>query len=198
MFGRPLENVVTSGTLFERFSRPLTFKSSFLSLVSTFVSSFSTNAPSFDQIEINKCKILGKVWWLICAISYYRVFGAKRRHAKKTPNDDFFVFSHGDLLPGHTKLRNFSCVAFSPPVCHIFAWWGERSPLFAPPGENAKRRHTKTRQMMTFSCFCKATFRDIPCVAFSATVCRITCICTKSSGRLTQLRTLGKRMVNGI
>ena len=25
MFGRPLENVVTSGTLFERFSRPLTF-----------------------------------------------------------------------------------------------------------------------------------------------------------------------------
>jgi len=41
MFGRSLENVVTSGTLFERFSRPLTFKSSPRSLASTFVSSFS-------------------------------------------------------------------------------------------------------------------------------------------------------------
>ena len=38
MFGRPLENVVTSGTLFEPFSRPLTIKSSARSLVFTFVS----------------------------------------------------------------------------------------------------------------------------------------------------------------
>jgi len=45
MFGRPLENVFTSGTLFERFSRPLTSKSSSRSLVSTFVSSFSTMLP---------------------------------------------------------------------------------------------------------------------------------------------------------
>ena len=158
------------------------------------------------------CVIL---WWLICAISYYRVFGAKRRHAKtrqmvtfscfrmatfrpatrkydtfhaspfrllfvvslpggakgrhaKTrqnhhlacfrvaifrparqrydkqgrkrerstrknpPNDDFFVFSYGDLSPRHTKVRDIPCVAFSATVCRIFAWRGERSPCENP------------------------------------------------------------------
>jgi len=106
------------------------------------------------------------------------------------------VFSHGDLSPRHTKVRHFSCIAFSPPVCHIFAWRGERSPREKTPkspgkdttnrGENAKGRHAKIRQLM--ACFRMATFRpatrtydtfhaspfcDIPCVAFSATVCRI-------------------------
>ena len=148
-----------------------------------------------------------KIWWLICAMSYYRVFGAKRRkgatrkpvkwwlfrvfatyrpatrkydtfhgspfpllfvvylpggakgrHAKtrqnhhlacfrvatfrlakqrydkqgrkrerlpreNPPNGDFFVFSHGDLSPRHTKLRDIPCVAFSATVCCIFAFW---------------------------------------------------------------------------
>jgi len=92
------------------------------------------------------------------------------------------VFSRGDLSPRHTKVRNFSCVAFLPPVCRIFAWRGDRSPRENPPkspfglfsrGEisprHAKIRQTgaktrkvttrKTRQMVTFSCFRMATFR---------------------------------------
>jgi len=106
-------------------------------------------------------------WWLICAMSYYRVFGAKRRHVKtrqmgtfscfrmatfrparqrydkqglkrersprkNPPNDDFFVFSHGDLSPRHTKVRDILCVAFSATVCRGFAWRGERSPCENP------------------------------------------------------------------
>jgi len=47
---------------------------------------------------------------------------------KATPNGDFFVFSHGDLSPRHTKVRDIPCVAFLATVCRIFAWRGERSP----------------------------------------------------------------------
>ena len=70
---------------------------------------------------IDICVLL---WWLICAMSYYRVFGAKRRKGA----------THGDLSPRHTKVRHVSCFAFSPPVCRIFAWRGERSPR-----ENTKK-----------------------------------------------------------
>jgi len=80
-----------------------------------------------------------------------------RKGAKNPPNDDFFVFSHGDLSPRHTKVRHFSCVT----IWRVFAWRP-----FAPPGkdttnrgENANGRHAKTRQMVTFSCFRMATFR---------------------------------------
>jgi len=96
-------------------------------------------------------------------------------------NGEFFVFSHGDLTPRHTKVRHFSCVAFSPPVSRIFAWRGERSPRDNPPkspfgvfsygdlsSRQAKIRRTgaKTRKVATqnppnddFSCFSMATFR---------------------------------------
>ena len=92
------------------------------------------------------------------------------------------MFSHGDLLPRHTKVRHFSCVAFSPTVFRIFAWRGERSPRETPPkspfgafsrgdlsprqekirqtGANTRKVATqKNRQMLTFSCFRMATFR---------------------------------------
>jgi len=102
-------------------------------------------------------------------LSCFRGEKAKRRHAK-TPN---CVFSHGDLSPRHTKVRHFSCIAFSPPSCRIFAWRGEMSPRENPPKSPfsgfpcgdlsprlAKRRHAKPRQMVTFSCFRMATFRS--------------------------------------
>jgi len=95
--------------------------------------------------------------------------GAKGRHAKTRQNHHLAVFC----------VATFRVFA---PVCHIFAWRGERSPRenppncdfsvfsliqsFAPPvkdttnrGENAKGRHAKTRQMLTFSCFRMVTFR---------------------------------------
>jgi len=85
-----------------------------------------------------------KIWWLICAMPYYRVFGAKRRKgATRQPAKWllFFVFSRDDLSPRHPKERHFSFVAVSPPVCRIF-------------GE-AKGRHAKTRQNHHLvSCFC--------------------------------------------
>ena len=60
-------------------------------------------------------------------------FRGEKAPRENPPNGDFFVFSHGDLSPRHTKVRHFSCVAFSPPVCRIFAWRGERSPRENPP-----------------------------------------------------------------
>ena len=60
----------------------------------------------------------------------YRVFGRIGEKAPREypPSGDFFVFSHGDFSPRHTKVRHVSCVAFSLPVCRIFARRGERSP----------------------------------------------------------------------
>ena len=113
-------------------------------------------------------------------------------------NPPMVTFSNGDLSPRHRKVQHFSCIAFSPPVCRIFAWRGEMSPRANPP--NSENHY--------LAGFCVATFRptrrkrekaprenspngdffvlshgdlsphhtkvrDIPCVAFSATVCRI-------------------------
>jgi len=61
--------------------------------------------------------------------------GRKREKAPREtpPKGNFFVFSHGDLSPRHTKVRDIPCVAFSATVCLIFAWRGERSPCENPP-----------------------------------------------------------------
>ena len=73
---------------------------------------------------------------LICAMSYqiYRFFGRKGEIAPREnpPNDDFFVFSYGDLSPRYTKVRDILSVAFSATVCRIFAHRGERSPCENP------------------------------------------------------------------
>ena len=69
----------------------------------------------------------------------------ERAPRENPPNGHFFVFSHGDLSPRHTKVRHFSGFAFSPPVCRIFAWRGERSPL-----ENTKKSHVTGFRVATF------------------------------------------------
>jgi len=71
-------------------------------------------------------------------VATFRVFAAKTRKGalENPPNGDFFVFSHGDLSPRHTKVRDTPCVAFSATVCRIFAWRGERSPCENPPKHN--------------------------------------------------------------
>ena len=63
-----------------------------------------------------------------CRISVFS--GRKRERAPREnpPNGDFFVFSHGDFSPRHTKVRDIPRVAFSRTVCRVFAWRGERSP----------------------------------------------------------------------
>jgi len=72
-------------------------------------------------------------WFVPCRIIVFSGRKGEKAPRKNPPNGDFFVFSHGDLSPRHTKVRHFSCVAFSPPVCRIFAWRGERSPRENPP-----------------------------------------------------------------
>ena len=56
----------------------------------------------------------------------------ERSPRENPPNGDFFVFSHGDLSPRNTNVRDIPCVAFSATVCRIFAWRGERSPCENP------------------------------------------------------------------
>jgi len=51
-------------------------------------------------------------------------------HVVNPPNGDLFVFSHGDLSPRHTKVRDITCVSAT--VCRIFALRGERSPCENP------------------------------------------------------------------
>ena len=67
-------------------------------------------------------------WFVPCRIIVFSGRKGEKAPREHPPNGDFFVFSHGDLSPRHTKVRHFSCVAFSPPDCRIFAWRGERSP----------------------------------------------------------------------
>jgi len=69
-----------------------------------------------------------------CRINVFSGRKGERAPRENPPNVHFFVFSHGDLSPRHTKVRHFSCFAFSPPVCRIFAWRGGRSPR-----ENTKK-----------------------------------------------------------
>jgi len=71
-----------------------------------------------------------RVATLFPARQRYDKQGRKRERSpcENPPNDDFFVFSHGDLSPRHTKVRDILCVAFSATVCRIFAWRGEMSP----------------------------------------------------------------------
>jgi len=72
-------------------------------------------------------------WFVPCRISVFS--GRKREKAPREnpPNGDFFVFSHGDFSPRHTKVRDIPCVAFSATVCRIFAWRSNRSPGENPP-----------------------------------------------------------------
>ena len=138
-------------------------------------------------------------WWLICAMSYYRVFGAKRRKGdtrKPTKWWIFRVFAWRPFAPPHESTTLFmrrlfvSCLSY---LClagrkvamrkheiviiwRAFAWRPrparqrydkqgrkrERSPRENPPNDDYfmfSPRHTKVR--------------NIPCLAFSATVCRI-------------------------
>jgi len=69
------------------------------------------------------------LWWLILAMSYYFVFGAKRRTgATRRPAKWWLrVFAWRPFAPPHESTTLF-IVAFSPPVRRIFAWRGERSP----------------------------------------------------------------------
>ena len=49
------------------------------------------------------------------AMQRYDKQGRKRERSPREnpPNGDLFVFSHGDLSPRHTKVREIPCVAFS-------------------------------------------------------------------------------------
>jgi len=127
---------------------------------------------------------LSNVWWLICVMSYYRVFGAKWRHAKTRKMLTFSCFRMVTPRPATRKYDTFHAspfrllfVASLPGNWRVVAWR-----LFAPPGkdttnrgENAKGRHAKTRQMMIFLCFRMATFR--PATRKYATFHALRCFC---------------------
>ena len=96
------------------------------------------------------------LWWLICPMSYKRVFGgenAKGRHAKNPPNGDFNWFSHGDLSPRQAKIRRTG---------------GEKATMKSVVLScgGAKGRHAKTRKSHHLASRV-ATFRVF------APVCRI-------------------------
>ena len=78
---------------------------------------------SLDYLPLNTIVI---VWWLICAMSYYRVFGAK-----KSPCGGF---SRGDLSPRQAKIRQTGGEKAKHEKCRTFVWRGERSPC-----ENTKK-----------------------------------------------------------
>jgi len=59
-------------------------------------------------------------------------FRGEKAPRENPPNGDFCVFSHGDLSPRNTKVRDIPCVAFSATVRRIFVWRGERSPCEDP------------------------------------------------------------------
>ena len=71
-----------------------------------------------------------------CRISVFSGRTLEKAPRETLPNGDFFVFTHGDLSPRHTEVRNIPCDAFSATVCRIFAWRDEMSPC-----ENKKNYH---------------------------------------------------------
>ena len=57
-----------------------------------------------------------------CRISVFSGRKCEKALRENPPNGDFFMLSHGDLSPRHTKVREIPCVAFSATVCRIFTW----------------------------------------------------------------------------
>jgi len=70
------------------------------------------------------------LWWLICAMSYKRVFfgrKCKRSPRENPPNDDFGGFSHGDLSLRQAKIRQTVAENATSGMSRTFVWRGERS-----------------------------------------------------------------------
>ena len=71
----------------------------------------------FFSIEANKHTTSRKfysLWWLICAISYYRVFGAKRRHAKTRQMVTLSCFRKATFRLSTRKYDTFHASPFRP------------------------------------------------------------------------------------
>jgi len=86
------------------------------------------------------------IWWLMCAISYNRVFGAKRRHAKTRHMVTFSCFRMATFRPATRNYATFHELRFR----LLF--------VVSLPG-GAKGRHAKTRQNHHLAGFRVATFR---------------------------------------
>ena len=79
-------------------------------------------------------------------------FRGEKASRENPPNGDLFVFSHGDLLPRHTKVRHFSRLFAS--CLSYLCLAGERSPRENPPKSpfivfsrvNLSPRQAKIRQ----------------------------------------------------
>jgi len=97
---------------------------------------------TFRLIKANICL----VWCLICAMSYYRVFRAKRRHAKTRQMVTFSCFRMATFRPATRKYDTFHASPFR----LLF--------VLSLPGR-AKGRHAKTRKNHYLSCFRVATVR---------------------------------------
>jgi len=86
--------------------------------------------------RLSRVRTFIQVWWLICAMSYKHVFGAKtRKVATRKPAEWWFwQFSHGDLSPRQAKIRPMVAENTKHGMSRTFVWWGEKSPC-----ENTKK-----------------------------------------------------------
>jgi len=92
-----------------------------------------------QQTNIEHALLLDSMVADLCHV-VFSCFRGEKAQRENPPNGDFFVFSHGDLSPRHTKVRDIPCVAFSPTVCRIFAWRGVmRKPAKIPLGGFPRR-----------------------------------------------------------
>ena len=91
-----------------------------------FVFSHGDHSPRHTKVRHFSCV----VWWLIYAISYKRVFGAKTRNVatRKLAKSDFVGFSHGELSPRQAKIRQTVAENSTHGMSRTFVWRGERSP----------------------------------------------------------------------
>jgi len=115
-----------------------------------FFNSSSTANRTFEDLGACNFHNIGvellNIWWLICAMSYYRVFGAKRRHAKTLQKVTFSSFRMATFRPAIRKYDTFHASPF-------------RLLFFVSLPGGAKGRHAKTRQNHLLACFRVATFR---------------------------------------
>ena len=95
--------------------------------------SVRSGAPTF----VSTRSLFSFLWRLIYAMSYKRVFGAKkseRSPRENPPKGDFVAFSHGDLSPRQSKIRQTVAEYATHRMLRTFVWRGERSPC-----ENTKK-----------------------------------------------------------
>ena len=91
-------------------------------------------------------------WFMPCRINVFSGRKRERSPRENPPKGDFVGFSHGDLSPRQSKIRQTGGEKATHEKYRTFMWRGERSPC-----ENTKSHHLASFRVAPFRLFAPKT-----------------------------------------